>query len=587
MMIEYQERPIDRQAAAFLCKGVNSSGDTELLRLVVSLACNAVGNGNICLDLAVVAGKTVRRAGKEDIRLPGLERLRALFQALPSVGAPGEHRPLVMDNAGRLYLYRYWHHEHELARLLMQRSQSAPAELDENMLQQGLDRMFPKVPGAGEDGQRMAASAALHRQFCVISGGPGTGKTSTVVRILALIFEQPGGLQHRVALAAPTGKAAARLKSSVNAMRCTLDTSAEVKVALPDEAMTIHRLLGTLYGSKRFRHSAANPLPFDTVIVDEASMVDLPLMRALVTAMTPGARLILLGDRNQLASVEAGAVLGDLCQAGEGATGSPLVGSVVELKRNYRFSKEAGIGELSRTINEGREREAFGLLQHSRAAGIIWQPSPARDLLAGELEPAVIEGYRYYLEAGTPAEALQRFDHFRLLCALREGPYGVSGLNHTVESILHAHALIDPATRWYRGRPVMVTANDSVLQLFNGDTGIIFPSPDNNGEPKVFFSAPDGTLRSLPPERLPIHETAFAMTVHKSQGSEFDRILLLLPPVDGDLLTRELLYTGITRAKTTAGIWANEEVFMAAVRRQTLRRSGLADALHQQLTTPP
>jgi exodeoxyribonuclease V alpha subunit len=574
MRIEYEERSIDRHFAAFICR--QATGEvSELFRLVVSLASSAVGKGSSCLNLADIAGITIVVEKREYI-LPRMDALRELMMNASVVSLPGgELRPLLLDATGRLYLYRYWHYEQELARILLQKAGArSSANINEPLLIDGLARLFPRSATLEDDRQKEAAIVALQKQFCVISGAPGTGKTSAVVRILALLLEQDGRGKQRIAMAAPTGKAAARLKKSIHDIKNSLDCSDEVKSAIPDDVLTIHRLLGTLAGSTRFRYSANNPLPFDTVIIDEASMIALPLMTLLVSALKPAARLILLGDRDQLASVEAGSVLGDICMAGTESPDSPLSGSLVMFEKNYRFLAGSGIAEISRAVNGGLESQALELLK-SKASGISWQELPASEELQSALAKTVVEGYQGYLDAASAPEALERFDRFRILCALREGAYGVSGLNRTVENILAREGLIRPTGTFYRGRPLMITVNNYAMRLFNGDTGILFPDPENGGRLRAFFPSPDGGVRSIAPERLPLHETAFAITIHKSQGSEFDRILMLLPPVDGEILTRELLYTGITRAKESVEIWSHEEIFCATVRKKTTRCSGL------------
>ena len=574
MTIEYQERAIDRHFAAFICRQSPVAGTLgDLFPLLVSLASSAVGKGHICLNLADIEGQTVM-ADNRTFLLSRFDVLVELLKRSTVVSFPrGPLRPLVLDASGRLYLYRYWRYEQELGRILLQKAGTAFNNIDEAVLRDGLARLFPESADSKSDRQKDAAVVGMHRQFCVISGGPGTGKTSTVVRILALLLEQDIGRKQRIAMAAPTGKAAARLKTSINNIKHTLDCSDEVRSAIPDDVVTIHRLLGTLSGSTRFRYSARNPLPYDTVIIDEASMVALPLMSLLVTALKPAARLILLGDRDQLASVEAGSVLGDICKAGAESPHSPLGSSLVMLEKNYRFQPGSGIADVSRAVNGGFEKESLELLKSS-ADDIIWQKLPAREELQNSLINKVVEGYQSYLHAASASEALELFDRFRVLCALREGPYGVSGLNHTVESILARKGLIRPASPFYRGRPVLITVNNYAMRLFNGDTGILFPDPEQGGVLRVFFAAPDGGVRSIAPERLPLHETAFAITIHKSQGSEFDRVLMILPPADSEILTRELLYTGITRAKKSVEIWANEDVFCSAVRKKTTRNSG-------------
>ncbi len=574
-MIDFIERPIDRQAAAFLCRGVTENA--ELLRTVVSLLSQAVGQGNVCLDMEEIAGQLVRIPGKDEpLRLPDASSLIAALRSLHTLGGPGEHRPLILDAAGRLYLYRYFRYEALIADAIRARAASEIGSLDEAALAATLDRYFPPSENA-EDRQRQAALTALRRHFSVISGGPGTGKTTTVVRILGLMLEQQGGERLRIAMAAPTGKAAARLASSITSLREALPCADEVKRAIPSQVTTIHRLLGTLPGSTGFRHNERNPLPCDAVIVDEASMVDLPLMTALVSALPAHARLILIGDRDQLASVEAGAVLGDICRSAE-SPGSSIAGCVTVLDRNYRFGDGSGIAALSRAVNAGDDSEALRLFADSGSATIAIEATPTRETLKKRLAAPVLEGFRAYLEAGTPAEALRFFDRFRILTALREGPWGAAGMNHAAETLLHEAGLIRLDSQFYRGRPVLVTENDYTHKLFNGDTGIILPDPES-GHLRAFFAAPDGTIRAILPEFLPRHETAFAMTVHKSQGSEFDRVLIVLPPEDSVLLTRELIYTGITRAKQSVTIWSDDAVFSAAVKRRTERRSGLGERL--------
>ena len=578
-MIDFIERPIDRQAAAFLCRGAKDDGGA--LRAVVSLLSQAVGQGHVCLDLEEIAGQLVRIPGRDEpLRLPDAASLVAALRSLPTLGRPGEHRPMILDDAGRLYLYRYFRYEALLADAIRARAASESEGQDDAALAEQLDRYFAPSESAGEDRQRQAALTALRRRFSVISGGPGTGKTTTVVRILGLLLEhadccRQSGL--RIAMAAPTGKAAARLASSIAALRESLPCTDEVKRAVPGQVTTIHRLLGTLPGSTGFRHNERNPLPCDAVIVDEASMVDLPLMTALVTALPPHARLILIGDRDQLASVEAGAVLGDICRAAE-SPGSSIAGCVTVLDRNYRFGDGSGIAALSRAVNAGDDREALRLLADADSAAISTEPTPTRDTMKKRLAAPVLDGFRSCLEAETPAEALRLFDRFRILTALREGPWGAVGMNHAAETLLHEAGLLATSTPFYRGRPVLVTENDYIHKLFNGDTGIILPDPET-GNLRAFFAAPDGTIRAIPPEFLPRHETAFAMTVHKSQGSEFEKVLMVLPPEDTILLTRELIYTGITRAKQSVTIWSDDAVFSAAVKRRTERRSGLRERL--------
>lgn len=586
-------RDIDLQFADFIGRLAISAGETDadgLLRQAAARASAAVGQGDVCLDLEEVFGAD---AGGVADRLRG-SRL---------VGEPGEYRPLILDRHGRLYLYRYWQYEHDLAAMVTQMIADRPA-VDEVRLKDGLARLFGVAVKDDIDWQRAAAAMAVRSRFSVISGGPGTGKTTTVVKIMTLLLEQPGGTSQRIALAAPTGKAAARLKESIATTRQRLGELSTAVTLLPGDVATIHRLLGVVSRSSRFRHNSTNRLPFDAVIIDEASMVPLPLMAKLVAALAPGARLILLGDRDQLSSVEAGAVLGDLCDTGRlhafsgdfirflssvGAieiesgtlpsTTVPLADAIVVLRKNYRFGLESGIGALSLAVNAGEGERALELLKAGEYRNVTLGKAPIGRDLRGALAGVVVDGYRGYLCQHDPAAALAEFDRFRVLCAMRQGDHGVEGVNRAIESCLAAAGLVTPRAVWYRGRPVMVTRNDYNLQLFNGDTGIVLPDMDDPGQLAVYFPAPDGGVRRFSPARLPEHETVYAMTVHKSQGSEFERVLMMLPPQESQLLTREIIYTGLTRTRTTAELWCQDEVFVQAVKRRITRRSGLRQAL--------
>ncbi|MEO8439087.1 MAG: exodeoxyribonuclease V subunit alpha, partial [Spartobacteria bacterium] len=348
------------------------------------------------------------------------------------------------------------------------------------------------------------------------------------------------------------------------------------------EATTIHRLLGYLPGSPYFRHDAERPLNADVVIVDEASMVDLALMAKLVAAVRPEARLILLGDRDQLASVEAGSVLADICAAAESATpDEPLHGAVVELRRNYRFAPTGGIYRVSTAINAGDADAAIAAFEQDAGGEAQWQPLPAAAKLPGALRERVVAAFHPCLETEDPLHALEQLQRFRILCALRHGPFGVENLNAIAEQILAGAGLITPRQGWYRGRPLTITQNDYNFGLFNGDSGIVLPDSEGGGELRAFFVSAEGRLRRFLPSRLPSHETAFAMTVHKSQGAEFDRLLLILPEQDSPLLTRELLYTAITRAREQVEIWSSEPVLRASLARRVTRTSGLREALRK------
>ena len=595
--------PIDRHFAGLLAR---LSGNAPEVKLAAALVSHHRRLGNICVDLEEYERKPPAVEIAIELGIASWPDRSNLCQGLkssPVVGQPGDFKPLILDGQGRLYLHRYWKYESELAASIARLAAGNPPSLDQSKLKKGLAALFPKPTGSDIDWQMVAAFAAVRRRLCIISGGPGTGKTRTVVVVLALLLEQNPAM--RIALAAPTGKAAARLQEAVKNARATLPCQQATKDLLPGEASTIHRLLGSIPDSAYFRHNAENPLPFDAVVVDEASMVDLALMAKLVAAIPLSGRLILLGDKDQLASVEAGAVLADLCNGGEQrrcssqfkeefdalsdqklpsgpASGgvSELADCIVELRRNYRFGEKSSIHRLSRAVNLGEVESAFDVLRESKSAtgsSVSWNTLPSPAALKGALKPHVLLRYREYLQAANPREALNAFGRFRILCAVRKGPYGVENLNRLVEEILTEAGLINASGRFYAGRPVMVVRNDYNLKLFNGDIGFVRMNEKN--ELRACFAGPDQILREVMPLRLSEHETAYAMTVHKSQGSEFERVLLILPRDDSTVLTRELIYTGLTRASAEVELWADPEIFVTAVRRKIARRSGLREAL--------
>jgi exodeoxyribonuclease V alpha subunit len=539
--------------------------------------------GDVCLDLTRVAGQPFFDMPDAAV-LPPLDAWRSALLESPVVGRAGDYRPLVLDDAGRLYLYRYWNYERAVAADLLSRARTAPEGFDPDVLREGLARLFPPLSGE-MDWQKEAAAAAVSRRFCVISGGPGTGKTTTVIKILCLLIEQSkGGKPPRIALAAPTGKASARLQEAIRAGKEGIDADPAIRANLPEETSTLHRLLGARPDSTQFRYHRDNPLPVDALIVDEASMIDLALLAKLLRALPPKARLILLGDKDQLASVEAGAVLGDICGGDTKPSGdaSPLQGGIVLLQKSHRFGDQSGIGQLARAVRLGQAKEAVGLLGKG-ACDLHWQTPGPLAAIARNIE-AGFRDYLLHIREGADAGAIfAAFNRFRVLCAHRAGPAGVESLNDRIIEVLERAGLLHPRQRWYAGRPVMITRNHPALGLFNGDIGIARPDPASENELKVFFESPDGGVRKFSAARLPDHETAFAMTVHKSQGSEFERVLFLMPETVSPVLTRELIYTAITRARREMTIVCSETVFAEAVRRRVERASGLRDALWTSL----
>jgi exodeoxyribonuclease V alpha subunit len=598
---------IDRHFADFMVElaGGIPPHSGENLWLASALVSRYVGRGHVCLNLPEVAGMALAADDEGEIPsavFPGIDEWVGDLRGLLVVGQPGDFKPLVLDEKFRLYLYRYWLYEQQLARFILDRAQRHPREVDKELLAEGLKRLFPGNGGEKINWQGVAAAVAVFNQFTVISGGPGTGKTHTVARILALLIEQAKGAGSAIALAAPTGKAAARLTDMVSTIKAELDCPLEVKALIPDKAFTIHRLLGPVYGAKTFRYNASNRLPYDVIVIDEASMIDLPLMAKLATSLKENCRLILLGDKDQLASVEPGAVFGDICDTGsvntfsvgltsavedlissglphQGAQGSVLADSIVVLQKSYRFGPESGIGLLASAVKEFNSSEAFMLLKGANQDDIIWREAPPGESLDNAIEENFFAFYSDYLTSQSPEEAFSLFNRFHLLCALRHGPYGVIALNRKIEQMCRRRGLIEKAGRWYKCQPVMVTSNDYQLKLFNGDVGILFPDQDAGGQLRVYFPAADGGFRKLLPGRLKNYETVYAMTVHKSQGSEFDNVMVLLPDRPSKVVTRELVYTAITRAKKSVEIWGSEQALREALSRTFCRESGLRDML--------
>ena len=597
--------PIDIHFANFMAD-IAGELSWELL-LGAALASNAVGSGAVCIDLSALAGNRLDGEAEDSalIICPKLEPWIEKLKSSPVVGAPGDYRPLILDAGNRLYLYRYWEYEHQLAQDIKKRAQHMFDQVDPVKLKVALGRFWPACDRDEALWQCMAALTAVFKGFVVIAGGPGTGKTTTIAKIIALLNAMSEDRQPDVLLAAPTGKAAARLSESMRVSVNRLDGQFNAKTDPPLEAYTIHRLLKPIPGSNQFQHNADNPLPADIVAVDEASMVDLALMAKLMAALPSQARFILVGDQDQLASVASGSVLGDICRKstlrgfseawlkkiapimnisferlrGHCQAGPALQDCIVQMQKSFRFDAQGGISALSRAVNQGDADQAIKLLGNKNAREIKWD-QPLSSHFSAKAMRAVIKGYADYTQAKDPAEALKRFNRFQILCTVNHGPQGVEALNRIAEAALHQEGCIKPDAPWYKGRPVLITRNDYRLGLFNGDIGITWPTSeaDLNGM-AVFFPGPDGNLRSFAPHRLPEHDTVYAMTVHKSQGSEFNQVLLVMPEKDYPVLTRELLYTGLTRAKQRLIVWGSEAVLRTAVTRRISRSSGLKEAL--------
>jgi exodeoxyribonuclease V alpha subunit len=550
---------------------VDTSND-ELVALTAGLLTEAVSQGHVCLNLSQM--NTLFHNVKH--LLPDeFSQWQTRLKQSNVVGSRGEYRPLIMDDNGLLYLYRYWHDEQNVASAIKLRS--ADIALTN---QQQLKQMLADWPTTieGLDWQKVAVLMALSHQFCVISGGPGTGKTTIVLRLLQCLYQQRA--DYRIALAAPTGKAAARLQHVIS------DKENETI-----QAKTLHRLLGISPHNEQGRYNAERPLPFDVIIVDEASMIDISLMAKLLQALSPTAQLVLLGDSQQLASVESGAVLANLCQEtvsfntgfvdmvadlsaidlSDYANNSQAttLNSIVKLQHSYRFDEASLIGRLASAIQAGNAADVVKELAEAGKQTWLQEEDNAR----------LIAGYQLYFKAimqvESPLACIQSFDVYRVLCAIKQGPQSVASVNAVIERHI-AKLGWRSQHDFYHGRPIMITQNDYRQQLFNGDTGLILK--DETGQLRACFLI-DNELRWVDLIRLPAHETAFAMTVHKSQGSEFDHVCVVLPQEDTAILNRELLYTAITRAKKQVSLFCNEAILRKTLMTQHERETGLAGLL--------
>jgi exodeoxyribonuclease V alpha subunit len=562
------------------------------LELAAKLVSNFRGRGDVCVALPAITSTHASKVGVPDI--PPLKRWVRKLRASGVVGAPGEFAPLILDKAERLYLQRYWKYEDDLGRNLQARLRDNPIkDFNQTELAKNLEKLFP----AQSDLQKVAAFVAGTSRLCVISGAPGTGKTRTIVLICALLIALAGKWELNFALAAPTGKAAARLKETIAQTRLALRLPEEVK--LPTDASTIQRLLGAKGDSPHFRHDAKNPLAADVVIVDEASMIDLALLSKLFDAVRPDARVILVGDKDQLASVEAGSAFRDICTPGfqlgvsvslaeafakstgeklesTSSSEAPIHPVVVELRRNYRFTPETGIAELSRAVNQGDAEGAIAVLKSG--GRIRWRPTPTVKIFERELRERVFPRFEKLLRLTDPADALNRLTEFAVLCALRRGPFGAETVNTLLERMLRDTGRVESNARYHVGEPVIIVRNDYNVGLFNGDLGIVLRDA-TSGELRIFFRGQSGDVLNFAPGRLPAHQPAFALTVHKSQGSEFRDALVILPERDAPVLTRELLYTGVTRVRETVEVWATEHILRQTIGRKIERSSGLRDQL--------
>lgn len=539
--------PIDLHFARLMMR-LNKTKVPELEN-AAAMASHVVAQGHVCAPHDIIGGADV------------IERLAGC----DVVGKPGEFKPLILDEAGRLYLQRYWGYENALLQAIRRRLEVREMDGEEVALTDSF------VRGADEV-QLRAVRQALSLPLNLISGGPGTGKTYVAALAMIAIAEKVVAKKQtvRFALAAPTGKAAARLKEALEKALGKIDCSDAARLLLPAEARTLHRLIGMTPDSIHCKYDAGNPLSADVIIVDESSMVDLPMMSKLFAAARDEARIILIGDKNQLSSVEAGHVFGDLATVLQ-AVKSP---AFTQLVRNYRSEENGAIARLALEVNEGNTEQAIELMSTGQGA-IASRKFSSIPSISSPLKELVKKYWGTVASAVTVAEAMQAFSGFRILCATRSGQWGVEALNRQVEDVMQSTG-VSKSGGFYKGQPVLILENDYQIKLFNGDLGIVWP--DAQGELQVYFPDESG-LRAVSPSRLPRHETAYAMTIHKSQGSEFGSVLMIVPPGESLILTRELIYTGITRARNHLELWYDEKAFRTAVSRSIQRWSGLQDGL--------
>lgn len=607
-------RPLDLAFGQFIA--AQESQNQTCLALLAAYLSKQLGEQDSCVDINYLGQPYF-----DIFQFPEAQQLLQLLRQANSLAIAGQdalHKPMVLDGS-RLYLQRYWHYENKLAAKILEKARCSN-HLELSAAKHILQRLFPamadteRLDEAVIDYQKLAVSVAASQQLSLITGGPGTGKTTTVTKLMALL-QALAALKNEVLnihLVAPTGKAAARLTQSINQAKKNLPE--DLQKELPEQCTTIHRLLGALPFSPYFRFNEDNPLHLDVLVVDEASMVDLPLMSKLFAALPKHAQVILLGDKDQLASVEAGSVLSDICAAAIGSTSSSMgsqqpvysqkmlrllkdlngtslslhnaepqliSNNLVILQKSHRFSEQSGVGQLAKSINQGNYQQTLTLLNNNNFADIHWQLNEDSQQLVLQLMPA----YRAYfkaIERGDVMEAFNCLAQQQVLCAQRNGEWGVVRLNMLIEKELHKQGLLDASRDFYPGRPIMLSQNDHSLKLFNGDIGLVMADPQQPELLKVWFVTPEGQIRSILPSRLPPHETVYAMTIHKSQGSEFTAVYLCLPNTDSGSvrgLNRELLYTGLTRAKQQFTLYASKQALQISLQQQYRRGSGLASRL--------
>ena len=570
--------------------------------LAALLASFNSSKGDVCIDLLALSSQQLFPNNLDSINIttPQIEQWLSVLKKSPLISTNDSVAPLVLVNEQYLFMQRYWDYEVSLAENINQFSKHN-SDVDIDLLKNGVQKYFSNNPTNSDsdpDWQMVAAISAVLNKFSVITGGPGTGKTTTITKVLALIAQQGEGRYKNIVLAAPTGKAANRLSESIQDAKKNLGLSNDIADQIPDQVTTLHRLLGASSARASFLYNENNKLSLDVLVVDEASMVDLAMMSKLMRALPEHAQIILLGDMNQLASVESGSVLADICAVGiESGYSSqrsellsnqfgvqlekfgskavhPLGDCIVELKKSYRFDDKSGIGSLARATNSSSCDDFYGAFNSAQFTDIEFHSVDTLSINK-YIENLDIEPYKNYLESDCIELALERLPSFQILSPMRDGVFGVRNINYLVQSKLQRSGLIHIRGKHFHGQPIMVTENNYKAGLYNGDIGIIW---SDNGELKGFFPTANGTKRFLL-AKLPAYETVFAMTIHKSQGSEFENVLIITPDKYSEYLSKELLYTAITRAKKNVKIWGVKEVINNTIRATVSRNSLLKDQL--------
>jgi len=623
---EHRVRVVDVKLAELL-SGTNAQQGYDDLFYIILMLCLSQQSQHSCLTLTEVDWTNPFNLRQSDFtKLEGTQpdtlspfsddyTTEAAIRYLLSHHSVGEQKPLQLFNQ-RLYFSRLAGYEQTLAQRLLTMSERQ-LNLDDAVLAQLLTRYFPDDPSIDIDWQKVACAIAATKGFSVITGGPGTGKTTTVTKLLAILQSLYQAAPLSIKLVAPTGKAAARLTESILGAKNKLsEIPDDINALIPQSAQTIHRLLGVKPFTNKFRHNKSNPLHVDVLIIDEASMVDLSLMAKLIEALPDHARLILLGDKDQLASVDTGSVMSDLCQGlvlgqtpryskvrceqlntlcfngtvklnAQTQSEFKLADCIAFLQHSYRFDAKSGIGQLALAVNTNN-RGILNYVEQQSSEGHFSDIILDYDFVSTPIEKLVNSAASHYAnyltliaQGASVAQVHAAFASYQLLAAVREGDYGVNSLNQRIERVLQQQGLIsvNPNQRHYIGMPIMVSQNDYQLKLFNGDIGILMP--DDSGQLKALFIDEQGNERAFSPARLPAHDKVYVMTIHKSQGSEFSYTAMVLPPLKQASIgiNRQLVYTGITRAKQTFELVADKKVLQLAMSKSVSRASGLYERL--------